>query len=111
MRASPALFAHQEREGEMTDMTPVDTGRRVRAEAAPRTIDRRSFLIAGAGVAAGGLLAACGGEATPTSSGTSAAIAPPAAIKTAPTVRFDPNVKAGAKPKLPRRIGWSLPAG
>ena len=33
------------------------------------------------------------------------------ALSAAPTATFDPNVKPGAKPNLPRRIGWSLPAG
>lgn len=74
-------------------------------------LDRRGFLRAGAGAVAlgagGALLTACGSGGSGGSSGSSA----PLGLSRAPTTPFDPNVKAGSKPNLPRRIAWSLPAG
>ena len=103
----------------MSDESSVEEERRD-AELGARAIDRKRFLISGLSVAAaGGLLAACGDNSSSgggTGAGTSAAggggsVAAATALSKAPTAAFDPNVKAGVKPDLPRRIGWSLPAG
>lgn len=74
-------------------------------------ITRRQVLRdgAGAGLAlglSGSLLAACGSGSTGGSS-TAANVSPTTRI---PATPYNPNLPAGAKPNLPRRIGYVYPA-
>jgi ribose transport system substrate-binding protein len=74
----------------------------------PVSLDRRRFLVASSTfVLAGGILSACSTDGTGTAGPTSR----PSALDEAPTAPFDPDVAAGAKPDLPRRLGFVLPAG
>lgn len=73
-------------------------------------MDRRNFLIAGSSLlAAGALLSACGDE-DPSESSTGKGPSGPAALDKAPTEPYDPDVPAGTKPDLPRRLGFVVPA-
>lgn len=56
---------------------------------------------------AGGLLAACGSDGESSGSPAAAEGSPTTKI---PTDKFDPNAPAGAKPNLPKRIGFAYPA-
>jgi ribose transport system substrate-binding protein len=76
-----------------------------------RFVTRKQLLVRGGALAlstsaASILMSACGSGSSGSSGGGT-----PVGLSTAPTTPFDPNVKPGVKPDLPRRLAWSLPSG